>query len=619
MPAGLKWSPERGRWVKDNKQELYYEGFDADSWGLLISYWRWYPDKFLDAMEGDNPKYSLEIIQRMFIRIMARYPEVFISASRGTTKSFCAMCEEKTRGILWPGIVDRYAGPAKEQLAQIVEGIERDILTQYPGLADYWSIVSKGKDSFEMDTACGSVISIKTNRGDTCNGCVAEEVAQSDKGKAFDHEHFRSAILPAIRGQRMINRVQDPLFRQFSKRYITSAGSVYNESYEYRTPVVRRMCAGDDTAFALDVPSEVAVLSRIRTVSWRDDLKSKLTAEEWLREMDSIWTGNSDNPLISEKAIVASKNLLTMEDSHCGDPNVFYIIGYDVSYADGAKNAKCATSVMKCELQTSEYKKTRYLKSIVYVTDSPPPPSATQQARILKQIWKRYCIDGGQPAYISVDSNQYGRAVTEELHKEMNDGLPRMCCINHDFPELEVRDALPIIYAIHATPGVTGTHDPDGEMIRYMEVEFEQGNVRLLTSNTYEGVENYKRKWGIKDDEMDAKIAVPYRKTKEMVSQISNLRKKASGFGFREERSSKSIQRDMWSATKYAGRLASILEYENLVKDPVEKSSWSEEIEKMSEDSGFTAINPAVIPNRPVNMGSFGGVTTVRRGGNRLH
>ena len=66
MPAGLKWSPERGRWVKDNKQELYYEGFDADSWGLLISYWRWYPDKFLDAMEGDNPKYSLEIIQRMY-------------------------------------------------------------------------------------------------------------------------------------------------------------------------------------------------------------------------------------------------------------------------------------------------------------------------------------------------------------------------------------------------------------------------------------------------------------------------------------------------------------------------------------------------------------------------
>lgn len=620
MPSGLRWSKEHKKWVKDTtKQEQYYDGMDMDSWGLLLSFFRWYPDKFLDAMEGDNPKYSLELIQRVFIRILARYLEPFITASRGTTKSFCGLSEEQTKGILWPGITDYYAGPAKEQLAQIVDGVERDILMQYPGLQDYWATVSRGKDSYEMVTECGSTISIRTNRGITGNGCLAEEVAQSEKGKAFDHEYFRGTILPAIRGKRMVNRTFDPYFLQCQKGYLTSAGNVYNESFEYRSGVMRGMRSGDTTKYAIDVPSEVAVLSRIRDTAWRDDLKSKLTAEEWLREMDSIWTGNSENPLISEKAVIASKNLLLMEDGHCGDPGAFYIIGYDVSYADGANNAKCATAVIKCERQEAEYRKSRYMKSLVYVTDSPPPPSAAQQARILKQIWKRYCLDGGQPAYIAVDSNQYGRAVTEELHKEMNDGLPRLCCLHHDLPELEGKDALPLIYAIHATAGNTGRYDPDGEMIRYMELEFEQGNFRLLTSNTYEGVEAYKKKFGIKDDDLDARIAVPYRKTREMVSQLNNLRKKVSGFGIREERVSKSIQRDMWSAAKYAGRVASILEYENLVKDGIPESSWSEEILQAAKAPTLR------MPWRPdpraaaiMDRGIFGGISLGRQGGNRI-
>lgn len=616
MPSGLRWSKEHKKWVKDaSREELYYDGFDADSWGLMISFWRWYPDKFLDAMEGDNPKYSLEIIQRVFLRILARYIEPFITASRGTTKSFCGLSYEEVKGILWPGISDYYAGPAKEQLAQIVDGVERDIMMQYPGLGDYWAVVSRGKDSYEMTTENDSVITIRTNRGVTGNGVLAEEVAQSDKGKAFDHEYFRGTILPAIRGKRMVNRMIDPYFLQCQKGYLTSAGNVFNESFDYRENTMRGMLNGDDTKYCIDVPSEVAVLSRIRDTAWRDDLKSKLTAEEWLREMDSIWTGNSENPLISEKAIVASKNLLVMEDAHCGNPDVFYIIGYDVSYADGAKNAKCATSVVKCERQEAEYKKSRYMKSVVYITDSPPPPSAAQQARILKQIWRRYCTEGAQTAYIAVDSNQYGRAVTEELHKEMNDGMPRLCCMRHDFPELEGKESLPVIYAIHATPGNTGLHDPDGEMIRYMELEFEQGNFRLLTANAYEGVEAYKKRWNIKDDELDSKIAIPYRKTREMVSQLNNLRKKTSGFGIREERVSKSIQRDMWSATKYAGRVASILEYENLVMDNTPTSSWVREIEGF--EKGYDV--GAGLPRKTESvMGSFGGISLGRRGGNML-
>lgn len=604
MPAGLKWSKENRRWVKDTHvRTLYYDGFDPKSWGLLVSYWRYYPDRLLDMLESDNPKYSLELIQRIFIRAFLRYPEVFITASRGTTKSFCADATEHVKGIVYPGVTDRYAGPAKEQLAQIMDGVEKELLAQYKYLSDYWNIVSNSKENFEIISNGNSVISIRTNRGDTCNGCIAEEVAQEEKGKAFDHENFRAAVLPSVRGQRMVQRKLDPFFPQFQKGYITSAGKTTNYAFEYRTPVLNGMLNGDKRKFCIDVPSEVAVLSRIRQVSWREDLKSKLTAEEWQREMDSLWTGTSENPLIRDMVLTGAKNLLNMEDSHCQDPDVFYVIGYDVSYADGANNARCATAVVKCEKQKDRTKQDRYLKSLVYVTDSPPPPSHTHQARTLKMVWQRYSMEESNYAcYVAIDSNQYGRGVTEEMHKDLEDGLPRLCCMNHDYPELESKDALPVVYPIHATPGTGGRFDSDSEMIRYAELEFEHGNIRLLTGNVYDGVENYKKAHGIKDDEMDAQIALPYRKTREMTGQIGNLTKKTSGYGVKEERISRNIQRDMWSAFKYALRVVSLLEYQNLVvKD--EESSWGEEYARM--ESGAYAVNTA----------AYG---SGRRGGNGL-
>jgi hypothetical protein len=598
MPAGLRWSKENRRWVPDTEQrEIYYDGFEknARSWGLLISWFRWYPDKFLDMMEGPSPKYQLEPIQRMFIRAFARYEDIFLTASRGTTKSYCGLSGMMVVGALYPGIEYRYFGPSKEQLAQIVGNVYDEVIGQYPGLEEYWHVASKSKDNFEIVSNCGSVISIKTNRGDTCNAVFAEESAQAEKGKAFDHDLFRSAILPACRGERMVNRRPDPFFPQFQKAHLTSAGTTHNESFEYRSDTLNRMQSGNPKSFAVDVPSEVAVLSRIRKPAWRDDLKSKLTSDGWLREMDSIWTGATENPLIRDSVITASKNLMVMEDVHCGDPNIFYVIGYDVSYADGAKNAKCATVVVRCERQEHQFRRTRYMKSVVYACDNPPPPTSGHQARYLKNLWRTYSLPEGAPTYIAIDGWQYGKTVVEGLHEDMNDGLHPLCCMNHEFIEIEKKDALPLVYAIKATSGSGGSHDSDADMIRYAETEFEQGNIRLLTSNVYDGVEAYKKAHNIKTDELDAVISRPYNKTREMVGQIANLRKKPSGMDFREERASKSIQRDMWSALKYALRVISLLEYENLAQDK-NPSVWAEHFSSVQKTGGKPVLSGNVFP-----------------------
>lgn len=595
MPIGLKWSKTGARWVVDDDStpQLSYEKFDPKAWGMLVSYWRFYPDKFLDMMEGESTKYELTILQRINMRAVARYSKVFLTESRGMTKSFCMIAEKMVEGILYPGVNTQYAGPSKEQLASILSGVVEEVFLQWPGLREYWAYQSNSRDNFELVSNEGSHIMINVARGTTCNSVVAEEVAQSETKttKAFDHDNYKTAILPAVRAIRMVNRQRDPFFQQYQQAYITSAGKTHNEAFEYRMPAFREMLSGGD-AFCMDVPSEVAVLSKIREVKWRENLKQTLTADGWLREMDSLWTGTSENPLIRDSVLTESKNLLTMEERHCGNPDVFYIIGYDISYVDGAKNAKCATAILKCERQKDEKKKNRYLKSLVYVFDNPPPSTSFQQAWKLKQLWKRFSIENGEPSYISLDARAYGKSVVEEMHKEMNDGLPPICCMNHEYPELEEIGALPVLYAVQATGGsINGKHDSDADMIRYAEVEFEQGNIRLLTGNIYEGVENYKRAHNIRESELDGKIAVPYQKTRELIGQIGNLRKVVSGFNTREERISHSINRDMWSALKYALRVAYLLEVQNLLTDQNKQSSWGKEIQKL-EAEGFVPLGP---------------------------
>lgn len=561
-----KYSKEQSTFVQaDVERKIDYdemELFDEDSWGLLVSYWRAYPDKLLDLMEAENPRYTLELVQRVLIRIFFYCVHAFVTASRGFTKSFCLLLSKMLQGILYPGTTFRYAAPTKEQMAEIADEKFKAIKEQYPTLASYWVVVSNAKDSFEIRTKCGSTITISVERGSDCNGICAEEVSQEESGKAFDFERFANAVLPTARVARKVDRENDPFFPQFQKQYVTSAGRQTNPSFEYRNMTYREMLDGKDS-ICMDIPWTVAVLSGIRDVEYYNDLRGKQTPEAQLREIESIWTGTSANPVVRDSTLVESRILPIMEARHCGDREARYIIGYDVSYAEGANNAKCATAVIKLTEQKDEYKKDRFLKQLVYVIDSPPPREQMLQARQLKDRWYRYTLEGGKGTYIAIDAWQYGKGVVECLHKDLGDGLPPLCCINHEFPELEEKGALPVIYAIKATSGYgNGLHDNDGEMVRYAELEFEHRNVQLLVANLYDGIRAYKLLHHIKDDSLDPTIAIPYLKTRELCGQISNLIKKVTGTGLSEKRISNSIQRDMWSALKYGLRLAQLLEQE---------------------------------------------------------
>ena len=147
--------------------------------------------------------------------------------------------------------------------------------------------------------------------------------------------------------------------------------------------------------------------------------------------------------------------------------------------------------------------------------------------------------------------------------------------------------------------GTYGTANADGAMIEYAQTEFERGNVELPIPNALEGVNEYKKAHGIKSDKGDRVIILPYRKSDLLCQQIANLRTRVSGLTRKEERKTQAIQRDIWSALKYALRLAQILEDARRVERYAAKSSWGVMIaERYGENAAATAA-PTTIPTVP--------------------
>ena len=569
----------------------------GDGWSLLIAFMRAYPDFLIDLCRGVNADYPDEtLIQRIIMRVKARYRHVCITGCRGLTKTSTTFKEEMCEMALYPGIRASYYGPTLKQMSKIGSLTYHQLEHDYPVLAKSFLVKAESVDRFEIVTRYFSSLAIAAMRGDTIHKVIAEEFAQEPTARdsaRFDAEKYKSVVLPAVRGQYMINGQPDPAYIRFKKHSITSAGRRQNYAYESRRECMKLVAPDKYDAFVMDVPYDIVLLLKMRPIEWAEDLKHELSPEEWAREMDSRYTGADENPIVSDETLSESRCLLSMEEHHCCkdadnklDPkDVFYIIGYDVSYEDGSKNAKCACVVVKCTKQTDYFKRDKYMNQVVWVNDW-SPTDFMSQARKLKSVWNRYCVEGSM-AYISIDNWQYGSSVRQSLMMDLQDGLAPLCIYNHEqYTEFELENAIPCIYPIKA--GGVGTTDPDAEMIRNAEMLFEHRSVQLLTGMSQSGLEAYKTKHRIKDDTHDYAIVQPYKKTDELVNQIMNLKRVPNTAGVAEKRISNAIQRDSWSALKYALRLSQILARKNLLMAR-RKSDWDEELKKYKNATSSTA------------------------------
>lgn len=579
--TGKVYSKKQGRWVpKDLSKAFDYENLDFLSGAFIISFFRWYPDALCDLCRSETAKYRLELPQRMILRIICRFRSSYVTGCRGLTKTYCILLGKMIKGILWPGEKMRYTAPAQKQAAALATQAFHQIEADYPIIASHWAIRNDAQDMFKITTVYGSEFTMYSPRGDNCSETIAEEIGQEGRDP-FDMDKYEQDVLPTCRIERMVNQQPDRFAVQLQHSHISNACSKQNRAFSvHREACLRDMLHGElFEGFVIDFSWITALMGNLRNISYIKDQRAKLTPAAWKREMCALYTGDAKNPLISDETLAASRVNPVMEERHSGDPEAIYIVSHDVSYVDDAKNAKCADVVLKLTAYGDLERRDKYRKQAVFVDNYPPPKTSYEQAQRVRKLWERFSLSGGQTTYIVVDAQAYGTEVVEELMKPVPAG-PNLCCVDHaSFAEIEQPGALPVIYPMKAS--TRGSRDPDGDMITYAQVEFEHGNVELLIPNALDGVEAYKALHGIKDARFDAAISVPYRNSELLCQQIGNLQTEVSGLTLKEKRKSKALQRDIWSALKYALRMAQKLETGEKTIKYGAKSSWNEKIEEV--------------------------------------
>lgn len=217
----------------------------------MISFYREYPDYFLDSMRTENTMYELTPFQRVYLRSFFRFKKVGIVASRGISKTFLNVLAHYLKCILYPNNHLCLAMPTKEQSAKVVKEKVEEYWRDYPMLKNEL-ILSKckfDKDYVKLVFKNGSTLDTLTvgqsSRGLRANGLSLEEIVD----ERMDRTTINEVLLPILAQPRMIPRFGADLDNEYSKTqaYVTTASNKQSYCYEKFSNLFEEMEQGKPT------------------------------------------------------------------------------------------------------------------------------------------------------------------------------------------------------------------------------------------------------------------------------------------------------------------------------------------------------------------------------------
>jgi hypothetical protein len=185
-----------------NEQQIKSFQELKDKWRELCSYYRFYPDKFLDFLSGDSPKIILYFYQRVYLRIMMRYRKVFLTATRGTSKSFLQNLAFVLKCIMYPRTRLFCCAPGKEQAAKITADCLNDIFEYWPLLRNEVKTFVENKDYTKLIFYNGSKYDVVQMRDSTRGGRRFGGAIEEIVDKKFDGDILNSVVIPLMANDR---------------------------------------------------------------------------------------------------------------------------------------------------------------------------------------------------------------------------------------------------------------------------------------------------------------------------------------------------------------------------------------------------------------------------------
>ena len=424
---------------------------DLEKW---VNFFTAYPDIYLDIIKPTDSEFSLFFYQRMTLRVLMRFKDVFITAPRAFSKSFVTILAFFLQCVFIPGRKVFICANTKQQAAQITKEKLYEIY-------DHWPLLKKevvgyelkeypgnyGKDYVQLRFRNGSLLDVvlagDAARGGRRHGGMIDEIRDGDE------EAINSVVIPLVNvSRRLPNNTVNPKEPNQQIVATTSAGSKTSFSYERLIDTFENAIIDPQHAFMFGCDWRLPAMHGLIDKQYINKLKMSpsYNAESFATEYLSLWQGSSEDAWFSYEKLSKYRKLKNPEMHAINRPESeqFYLISVDV----GRISDQTAVSIFRVNILKGKFYAT--LVNLIVLGRTPQTKPFTVQAIDLKKIIERY-----NPKEVVIDTNGLGVGLADEMIKaqydEMGRMLPAYGFINDDnYKAIQPKDAPKILYGIKA-------------------------------------------------------------------------------------------------------------------------------------------------------------------------
>ncbi len=497
--------------------------------GDVMSIFTAYPDVYLDLIKPQDSSFTLFFYQRITLRALMRFKDIFVTAPRAFSKSFITILAMILQCIFIPGTKRFICAPNKTQAAQIAK---EKIVEIY----DRWPLLRKeiiggeisdtpgnfGKDYVTLKFRNGSqfdvVGALDSQRGGRRHGGLIDEVRDHEEGP------INEVVLPLMNVSRRLpdNSVNEKEPNQ-QRIFMTSAGVKTSFAYDLLIDDFIDCIIHPESTFVFGCDYRVPVLHSLLDKTYINKLKtsSSFSEDSFAREYASIWSGSSEEAWFNFDKMSKYRKIKNPETHSISRANSdqFYLLSVDV----GRLNDQTVCCVFRVNVSSDG----RYYATLVnlYVLGRTAETKPFRiQAMDIKKIIQKF-----NPREVVIDTNGLGLGIADEMISsqvdEFGNYYPAYGFNNDDeYLKIQPKDAVRILYGIKANGplnskihGNAYTRINSG-LVRFLIKEQEAKNALLST------------KIGQKMTVMQrVQRLMPHEMTTKLFEEMANLRLKKTG------------------------------------------------------------------------------------------
>jgi hypothetical protein len=512
-----------------------------------LSFFREYPDIFIDMISSPDCSFKFYFYQRMFLRVVMRYKYVFVTFNRAFAKSFLSILALYLKCIFYPGVKLFVCAGGKEQATDIARAKLDEIWDWWPCLRYEVAREEKSKDYVRVVCKNGSQLDVmpakETTRGQRRHGGLIDEVIM------VDGEKLNRFVIPTMN----VNRVAkcggtDTNENHKSQIYVTTAGHKTSFAYEKMIQLLVWMVVRG-TGFVWGGDYRIPMMHGLLSEDFIEELKEDGTYNEmdFSREYESIWSGAAQDAFFNPDQFDKFRVLESPHPKYRPTESAesFYILGVDVARL----KAQTVVQVLKVVRRPGGYYKS-LVNTFVY-----------ENRHFLEQSIniKQKAMDFNAKQVI-IDASGLGVGLIDFLVLENEDKItgfiyPSFSVTNDsNYDEFKKSESLPLLYIIKPNDEV------NSQVYINCLSQFNSGKIKLLVDEKVAKTKLLNTKDGrAMSSEQKAQYLMPYTYTSILKQEMMNLRQKYDGKYLRLEEVQKK-GKDKFSAFVYALWYIKILE-----------------------------------------------------------